>query len=268
MMITPRLTLTEAACCVLNEPDPSAKVGLTRSFANAWTLGSITDIGTHLPPDRPARPSLPELKHPADMPRRRITGLRGKRAFIHSIAHIELNAIDLAWDIICRFVYEDMPTDFYNDWVSVALDEAEHFSMLVSRLNFLESAYGDLAAHDGLWEAADKTKGDLTSRLVLIPMVLEARGLDTTPTAVQRFKDSGDIETAAILNQIGVEEIPHVAAGVRWFEFMCNRHGVLSVPTFHEIVISQYKGQIKPPFNVAARTAAGMSKAYYQTVCP
>jgi uncharacterized ferritin-like protein (DUF455 family) len=257
-------TLSEAACCVLNEPDPNTKVELTRFFASAWVSGLITDIGTNFPPNRPARPDLPELKPPAAMPRRRKTGFKGKVAFIHSIAHIELNAIDLAWDIVCRFVHENMPTDFYNDWVRVALDEAEHFTMLVTRLNSLEATYGDLAAHDGLWEAADKTKGDLASRLALVPMILEARGLDTTPAAIQRFKDAGDIETAAILDQIGAEEIPHVAAGVRWFEFMCKRRGVLSVPTFHGIVTSQYKGLIKPPFNVASRTAAGMSKAYYQ----
>jgi uncharacterized ferritin-like protein (DUF455 family) len=257
-------TLTEAACCVLNEPAPNKKVELTRSFANTWASGLITDIGTHFPPDRPARPHLPELKPPADMPRRRKTGLQGKRAFIHSIAHIELNAIDLAWDIICRFVYEDMPIDFYNDWVCVALDEAEHFNMLVTRLNSLAANYGDLAAHDGLWEAADKTKDDLASRLALVPMILEARGLDTTPIAVKRFKDAGDTETAAILDQIGAEEMPHVAAGVRWFEFICNRRGVLSVFTFHEIVATLYKGKIKPPFNIAARTKAGMSEAYYQ----
>ena len=258
------LTLTESACCVLNEPDPNAKIGLTRSFAVAWKSGLIESIGTHFPPDRPARSDLPELKHPFDMPRRRKTGIQGKRAFIHSIAHIELNAIDLAWDVICRFVHEDMPTSFYDDWVGVALDEAEHFDMLVTRLNSLEATYGDLAAHDGLWEAANKTKGDLISRLAVVPMILEARGLDTTPIAVQRFKDAGDTETAAILDQIGAEEIPHVAAGVRWFEFICNRRGVFPISTFHEIVTSQYKGLIKPPFNIIARTAAGMSKAYYQ----
>jgi uncharacterized ferritin-like protein (DUF455 family) len=264
MIIKISPTLTEAACCVLNAPDPDTKVELTRSFAVAWETGLITDIGTHFPPDRPARPNLPELKHPADMPRRRKTGFQGKRAFIHSIAHIELNAIDLAWDIVCRFVHEDLPTNFYNDWVGVALDEAEHFSMLVTRLNSLEATYGDLAAHDGLWEAADKTKGDLLSRLAVVPMILEARGLDTTPAAVQRFKDAGDTETATILDKIGKEEIPHVAAGVRWFEFICNRRGVSPFPTFHEIVASQYKGRIKPPFNIAARTAARMSKGYYQ----
>ena len=267
-MITPPPTLTEAACFVLKEPDPHTKVELTRSFANAWASGLITKVGTQFPPDRPARPDLPKLKHPSEMPRRRKTGFQGKLAFIHSIAHIELNAIDLAWDIVCRFVHEDLPICFYNDFVGIALDESEHFAMLVRRLNSLKTHYGDLAAHDGLWEAADKTKDDLASRLALVPMILEARGLDTSPTAAKRFKNSGDTETAAILDQIGAEEMPHVAAGVRWFEFICKRRGVLSVPTFHDIVTSQYKGRIKPPFNVAARTAAGMSKEYYQPETP
>ena len=219
-MNTIPLTLTEAACCIINEPDPNAKVELTRSFAASWTSRLAADIGTHFPPDRPARSDLPKLKHPSDMPRRRKIGIQGKRAFIHSINHIELNAIDLPWDIIFRFVHEDLPTNFYNDWVRQALNEAEHYAMLVTWLNSLEATYGDLAAHDGLWEAVDKTVGDLISRLAVVPMILEERGLDTTPTAVQRFKNVGDTETTAILDQIGKEEIAHVAAGERWFEFV------------------------------------------------
>ena len=202
------------------------------------------------------------------MPRQRKTGFQGKLAFIHSIAHIELNAIDLAWDIVCRFVHEDLPICFYNDFVGIALDESEHFAMLVRRLNSLKTHYGDFAAHDGLWEAADKTKDDLASRLALVQMILEARGLDTSPTAAKCFEDAGDTETAAILDQIGAEKMPHVAADIRWFEFICKRQGVLSVPTFHEIVTSRYKCKIKPPFNVAARTAAGMPKEYYQPEPP
>ena len=257
-------TLTEAACQVLLEPDPTAKVERTRSYARAWASGDISEIGDLLPPDRPARPNTPELKHPTEMPRRRKSGIQGKRAFIHAIAHIELNAIDLAWDIVCRFIHEDMPISFYNDWVGVALDEAEHFAMLAARLDDLDAAYGDMAAHDGLWEAALKSKDDLAYRLALVPMILEARGLDTTPAAVQRFKEADDPKTAAILDQIGAEEMPHVAAGVRWFEFLCNRRADEPIATFRKIVTTQYKGRIIPPFNTQARTAAGMDEAYYQ----
>ena len=241
-------SLSEAALRVLCEPTPADKVDLTRRFAKAWQAGEISDIGSHHPPDRPARPGRPELKPPDQVPRRGKGGIEGKRAFIHAIAHIELNAIDLAWDIVCRFTDEDLPPAFYDDWVGIALDEAEHFDLLLARLHKLGGDYGDLSAHDGLWEAAQTTNDDLAARLALVPMILEARGLDTTPIAVQRFRDSNDQETADILDKIGNEEIPHVAAGVRWFEFLCHRCGIPPVATFHKIVTAQYKGRIKPHF--------------------
>lgn len=257
-------TLSEAACRVLHEASPASKVVLTRQFASAWLNGDITDIGNQAPPIRPERPSRPELKHPHDLPRRGKGKLAGKCAFLHAIAHIELNAIDLAWDIVCRFVDEDMPRSFYDDWVGVALDEAEHFDLLEKCLQALDSGYGALAAHDGLWEAAITTKDDLLERLAIVPMILEARGLDTTPVAVQRLQQAQDFETASVLQKIGDEEMPHVAAGVRWFEFLCERRDLDPVPTFHAIAAARYAGRLKPPFNVAARDQAGMAQAYYQ----
>lgn len=259
-------TLCDAACRILNEPSPSVKVTLTRTFADGWLSGQISEIGDQPPPALPARPVRPELKHPHDMPKRNSRGTSGKRVFLHAIAHIELNAIDLAWDLVCRFTHEDMPRAFYDDWVGVALDEANHFDLLANRLEALDSAYGDLPAHNGLWEAALTTQDDLAARLALVPMVLEARGLDTTPGAVERLHQAGDTETAHLLQKIGDEEIPHVAAGVRWFEFLCERRGIAPIPQFHEFVASRFKGQLKPPFNQQARTAAQMDGAYYQ--CP
>ncbi len=266
MSSTPLLppTLCDAACRVLSAPDPAQKVTLTRCFAAAWQNGTISQIGEQHPPDRPARPARPELKHPNHMPRRGKGGLAGKRAFLHAIAHIELNAIDLAWDLVCRFVHENMPPAFYDDWVAVALDEANHFALLDDRLHSLDAAYGDLAAHDGLWEAALTTRDDLLARLAIVPMILEARGLDITPTAVQRLQQAGDFETAGILEKIGREEMPHVAAGVHWFEFICARRSLAAVPTFRKLAATRYAGRLKPPFNVAARDQAGMDPAYYQ----
>lgn len=256
-------TLTEAACWVINEPTPDGKISRTRTTVAAWRAGDLADIGDQRPPPRPARPSRPELKAPRDMPRRRKGGPAGRLAFVHAIAHIEFNAIDLAWDIIARFAATDLPGDFYDDWVGVAGDEAEHFNLLCRRLEALGGAYGDLPAHDGLWEAAANTSGDLMARLALVPMVLEARGLDTTPGAVRRLRDSGDTETADLLARIGGEEIPHVAAGVRWFEFLAARRNVDPIAKFHECVETHFAGRIKPPFNADARQAARMDAAYY-----
>ena len=256
--------LCQAARAVILESEPSAKVALTRLFAAAWQCGDIASVGGTPLPDRPARPAAPELRPPRDMPKRNPSGEAGRVAFLHAIAHIELNAIDLAWDIVGRFTAEDLPRAFYDDWVIVAKDEAEHFDLLSRRLVELGAAYGDLPAHDGLWEAATSTADDLLARLALVPMVLEARGLDTTPTAVRRLRDAGDAASADILETIGVEEIPHVAAGVRWFEYLCARRSLEPVATFRRLVDEHFRGTLKPPFNDDARAEAGFSPNYYQ----
>ena len=257
-------TLSDAAYRVLSEPAPDEKVRLTHAYARAWTNGAIADVGDARPPDRPARPARPELKRPGDMPNRTKGGVKGRIALVHAIAHIELNAIDLGWDIIARFAHEDLPRAFFDDWVQVAEDEARHFEMLQKRLVELDATYGDLPAHDGLWEAATDTADDLAARLALVPMLLEARGLDTTPATVARLERNGDATTAAIMAEIGEDEIAHVAAGVRWFEHLCANRGLVPVATFHDLVKTRFKGQIKPPFNTDARSRAGLSRAYYE----
>lgn len=256
-------SLGAAAVRVIQSPAPADKVELTRRFAAAWRDGRITEIGAACPPDRPARPAKPDLLAPGKMKRRGLGSRHGRAAFVHAIAHIEFNAIDLAWDAVARFAGEDMPRAFFDDWVSTALDEAEHFRMLEERLAALGAAYGDMPAHDGLWQAAADTADDLLARLALVPMVLEARGLDTTPAAVAKLGDLGDHETAAILATIGDEEVPHVAAGVRWFRYLCERRGLAAVETFHEIVRARFRTTLKAPFNDAARAAAGMTPDFY-----
>ncbi len=256
-------SLSAAAVAVLAEPQPPAKVRLTEQFAADWTTGLFTEIGRTPPPDRPARPARPELRPPRDMPKRSKGGIAGRRAFVHALAHIELNAIDLAWDVIARFTTQSLPDAFYDEWVEVAGDEARHFRMLSDRLADLGAAYGDLPAHDGLWEAAEATADDLMGRLAVVPMVLEARGLDTTPAAARRFSANGDEATAAILETIGEDEIGHVAAGVRWYEFLAAERGLDPVETFHGLVRERFRGQLKPPFNEQARARAGMAAAYY-----
>ncbi|MEQ8229645.1 MAG: ferritin-like domain-containing protein [Rhodospirillales bacterium] len=257
------MTLAEAARTVMTAANPADKVTLTRRFTDAWRAGTITDPGTANLPDRPARPDRPQLLAPRDMPKRKLGGEAGRAAFVHAIAHIELNAIDLAWDITARFTGEDMPPAFYDDWTQVARDEAEHFDMLNRRLLDLGSAYGAMPAHDGLWQAAEETRDDLLARLALVPMVLEARGLDTAPDAVKRLQSAGDEATAAILARIGDEEIPHVAAGVRWFEFLCARRGLEPAATFQSLVRTRFQGRIKGPFNHAARDRANFPERYY-----
>ena len=262
-------SLSEAACRVLGAPAPGDKVQLTYDFARAWRAGEITDIGDARPPDRPARPQKPELLAPGAMPKRSAGGGKRRINLIHAIAHIELNAIDLAWDAVARFapLHEQgiLPKAFFDDWVQVADDEARHFELLEQRLHELGSAYGDLPAHDGLWEAAENTADDILARMALAPMLLEARGLDTTPGTVEKLRANDDHATADIMDLIAREEIDHVAAGVRWFEHVCSGRNLNPINTFKDLVANRFKGSIKGPFNTAARAQAGMHPDYYQT---
>lgn len=262
--MTPPSTLTEAACRVLNAAEPDDKVQLTYGYARFWRAGELSNIGDTPPPERPARPAKPELCRPGDMPKRSTGGGKRRVNLIHAIAHIELNAIDLAWDAVARFAPLGLPKGFFDDWVQVAEDEARHFELLNKRLSELDMAYGNLPAHDGLWEAAMDTADDILPRMALAPMLLEARGLDTTPPTVEKLRAHGDDATADIMALIGEEEIDHVAAGVRWFEHVCAERGLDPVPTFKALVAERFKGQIKPPFNTQARERAGMNTAYYE----
>jgi len=260
-------TLCEAAVAVLNTAAPLEKVRLTQEYAAAWREGRISEFGTLTPPERPARPERPVLMLPRDMPKRGRGGSAQNRiALLHALAHIELNAIDLAWDIVCRFVGEGMPKSFTDDWIQVADDEAKHFKMLEDRLNQLGSGYGDLPAHDGLWQAAITTAHDLAARLAIVPMVLEARGLDVTPDTVRRLREFGDEDSAALLQIIHDEEITHVAAGRRWFGHLCAKRGADPVETWQALVKQYFRGGLKKPFNVPSRQAADFGPEFYEPI--
>lgn len=253
-------SLTDAACAVLNSASPDEKVTLTFKAADAWRAGGLK-LGNTLPPARPARPAKPVLARPGEMPKRS-TGPKGKLALVHSLAHIELNAIDLAWDILARFADQNLPRDFFDDWVDVAYEEAEHYRDLADRLTQLGMTYGDLPAHDGLWEACQITADDLLARLALIPMTLEARGLDTTPQTSIKLRGNGDDDTARILDTIFTDEIKHLKIGVRWFEFECQRRGLQPHAHYKKMLDDRFTGTLKPPFNMPARLEADMTEDY------
>lgn len=257
-------TLRGAACAVLNVADPAEKLRLTHAAAAAWERGELADLGDSAPPDRPARPARPILAAPKDMPKRGRGGSFANRAaLLHALAHIELNAVDLAWDAVARDWGRPLPKGFYDDWVKVADDEARHFAMLTDLLAGLGAAYGDLPAHDGLWLSAQATAHDLAARMAVAPMLLEARGLDVTPATVDRMRAIGEIKTADVLQQIYDDEITHVAAGRRWFGHLAAEDGRDPPTWWRELTATYFKGQLKPPFNHAARAAAGMGAEFY-----
>jgi uncharacterized ferritin-like protein (DUF455 family) len=233
-------------------------------LAERWRAGDLP-IGTAEPPPRPARPERPMLWPPRDMPKRRHFGSRaGHIALLHALAHIELNAVDLAWDIVARFAGPGLPRGFAEDWAGVAAEEAEHFALLTARLEALGAAYGDLPAHDGLWEAASATAHDLLARLAVVPLVLEARGLDVTPAMIGRLERAGDADSAAVLDRIYRDEIRHVAVGARWFDRLCGDAGLDPAAVFADRVTRYFRGSLKRPFNRAARDAAGFPASYYE----
>jgi len=256
-------SLIEGAVGILRCADPAGKIALSHSVAEAWRSGTLAVGDRITPPARPARPARPALLLPRDMPRRRKAGAEGSRiALLHALAHIELNAIDLAWDLIARF--ESPGTGFYDDWVRVAGEEASHHGLLSGRLAEYGAVYGDLPAHDGLWQAAEETAHDLLARLALVPMVLEARGLDVTLPMIESLSRAGDHASADVLRIVYRDEIGHVEIGRRWFEQVCRQRGVAPITEWHDLVRRHYRALLKRPFNDAGRLAAGFDAAFYE----
>ncbi|KFG91901.1 Rhamnosyltransferase [Sphingobium herbicidovorans NBRC 16415] len=256
-----------SACAhVLATADPLAKLMAARAVARAWRLGCLTHRFDAAMPDRPARPDAPQLLPPNQMPKRgRIGSDRARAAMIHALAHIEFVAIDLAFDLIGRFGAE-FPRAFVDDWVRVGAEEAMHFAMLDRRLQQMGSRYGDLPAHDGLWQAASETAHDAMARLAIVPMVLEARALDITPATIQRFEGAGDLRTARILQRIMTDEIRHVSAGTTWFGYATSRAGLAPENHYQILVKRHFRGALKPPFNDSARRQAGLTLEFYSAL--
>lgn len=259
-------SIGEAARAVLLTPDPHDKRRAARGLARAWRQGRLDHRCDTAMPDQPAWPAAPELLEPSRMPRRGKGGSeRGRIALLHALAHIEFVAIDLAVDLVGRFGGE-FPRAFVDDWIGVAADEAMHFALLDRRLRALGSHYGALPAHAGLWEAAQVTADDVLARLAIVPMVLEARGLDVTPPPIARFRDAGDDASARILSRIYTDEVRHVRAGTRWFGWMCDERGFNAVETWQTLVKARFRGALKPPFNDSARHDAGLTQEYYGVI--
>lgn len=261
----------QMARSALAEPDPwekCAKVQALWAEVNRPEQALLAPTKPHwATEDLPCgRPSSPHLIPPNELPKRGLGTLEGRVALIHAIAHIEFNAINLGLDAAVRFSgmpdqsNELDPGHFYKDWLSVAADEARHFLMLSDRLESLGARYGDLPAHNGLWEMAIKTEHDVLIRMALVPRVLEARGLDVTPGMIAKLKQASDDETVALLEVILEEEEGHVTIGTRWFRYCCEQRGLEPDSTFDELLHTYFKPPPKGPYNEPARRRAGFSE--------
>ncbi|MEL6530154.1 MAG: ferritin-like domain-containing protein [Pseudomonadota bacterium] len=259
-------SVASAIQAALLTAQPRAKCFATRDVARRWRRGELAFSFDSEMPDEPARPDSPELLPPNRMPKRGKFGSdRGRIALWHSLAHIEFVAIDLALDMAGRFGAE-MGEEFVDDFLAVAADEAMHFALLARKLESLGSRYGALPAHGGLWQAAHQTRNDVTARLAIVPMVLEARGLDVTPATLERVKAAGDEHGAKILARILDDEINHVGFGTKHFLKCAEQTGADPANMWKSLVREHFRGAVKPPFNDSARLAAGLSRDFYENI--
>lgn len=261
-------SLRGGAIAAIRSADLDRKTELAQESANRWFARTLSLRSPLDPPlaDRPGRPEKPQLVPPKNMEKRSLHTLKGRIALLHAIAHIELNAVDLALDIVARFATGPVPNSFFDGWMQVAFEEAKHFRMVRARLRELGADYGDLPAHDGLWQAAHATRTDLTARLAVVPLILEARGLDVTPALQAKMRETGDLESAAILDVIYNDEKGHVAVGAKWFRFLCAREKRDPARTFQELVRANFRGSLKAPFNDIARAEAGLTPSFYRSL--
>jgi uncharacterized ferritin-like protein (DUF455 family) len=255
--------LRSAALGCWQTSDPATKAAQTRAlWANCLQhdldlAQSITLPATQL--QTPGRPEKPAMLPTRQVPSRTPFTLEGRAALLHAIAHIEFNAINLALDAVWRFA--NMPASFYADWLRVASEEAQHYTLLCDHLHSLGYAYGDFDAHEGLWLMTQRTAGDVVARMALVPRTLEARGLDATPPLQAKFLRAGDTRAADILGIILRDEIGHVAIGNRWYRWLCAQHRLEPVAHYAALAQRYQAPVLRPPFNYAARLAAGFTEA-------
>ncbi|OYT88755.1 MAG: hypothetical protein CFE43_20825 [Burkholderiales bacterium PBB3] len=256
------MELRQRALDAFNLTDPWQKAEASQALGRlAPTLALDCTAALPAPADA-GRPELPALVHPQDVPRRSPFTPEGHAALMHSIAHIEFNAINLALDAIWRF--EGMPAQYYTDWLQVASEEAQHFSLLSDHLQTQGYSYGDFVAHDGLWTVCQSTRHDVVARMALVPRTLEARGLDATPiiqTKLRKVATPRALAAVKILDTILAEEVGHVAIGNHWYHWLCQRDGLDAEAFYAQVALLHKAPRLKPPFNLAARRQAGFSES-------
>lgn len=245
-------------CLLLTDPWKKAQV-TQRLYQSVEQQGCSISTNHLAVPTVPGRPEAPKLVSPRDLPRRRNNQQTGHATLIHAICHIEFNAINLALDALARFA--EMPEAYYHDWLQVAYEESTHFEMLDVHLKTMGFSYGDFAAHDGMWEMAQKTHHDPLTRMALVPRVLEARGLDVTPSMMNKLRGSGDLRAVEILELILREEVGHVKVGTDWFNYLCGQRDLDPFTTFKDLLETYFNGEIRGPFHTEARLKAGFTEA-------
>ena len=257
-------SLAECGRLVLCTPSPAEKAKLTHAAFNAWCSGSLP-LGSAEAPAVPARPQLPRLVAAKDVPTPAKSPLPLPAHLLHGLLHVELNAVDLAWDTVVRFSGEKMPRQFFSDFLRVADDESRHLLWCLQRMAELQHSYGDLPAHNVLWEGATVSAGDVAMRLAIVPCVQEARGLDAGPRIAERLVGAGDCRTAAIVRRISEEEHAHVAVGVAWLHHVAAARCSTARELFRSALGSHYPDGLRgaASFNVNAREKVGVMRDWW-----
>ena len=250
-------SLRAQALAGLCEADADRKAALARAVDAAAPADAARPLAE--PAGIPGRPARPALVAHVTLKQRSLKTREGHAALLHALAHIELNAIDLAADVAWRFA--GMPDAFYRDWIRVMQEEALHFELLRDHLLSLGYAYGDFDAHNALWEMAERTQQDVLARMALVPRTMEARGLDASPGVRHKLASVGDAAGAAILDTILRDEIGHVLVGNRWYGYLCMERGLEPVSTYAALTRQYRAPRLRGPFNMPARQAAGFSDA-------
>ncbi|XP_057455579.1 uncharacterized protein LOC130746850 [Lotus japonicus] len=259
-------SLAELGSIVLSTADPLTKSRLSHMAYSLWRRRNLP-VGRSDPPSRPARPEKPQLVSPKEIPAPKNSGLPLNAYLLHNLAHVELNAIDLAWDTVVRFspYSEVLGEGFFADFAHVADDESRHFSWCSQRLAELGFKYGDMPAHNLLWRECEKSSDNVAARLAVIPLVQEARGLDAGPRLVQKLVGFGDNWTSKIVARIAEEEVAHVAVGLYWFLSVCQKMDCAPDSTFKDL-LKEYNVELKGPFNYTAREEAGIPRDWYDAL--
>lgn len=241
---------------MLLERDPGEKARRARDLGTDGPFGENEVLDE--PAGIPGRPEQPQLVPHTELKQRSVRTTEGRAALLHALAHIELNAVDLAADIVWRFAGQ--PAAFYRQWVVIAREEALHFQLLRDHLRSLGYDYGSFPAHNALWEMAEKTRHDLLAHLALVPRTLEARGLDASPPIKAKLVAAGDVRAGEILDVILRDEIGHVAVGNHWYRVLCRERGLDHVATYAELAARYGAPRPRGPFNLDARRAAGFDE--------
>ena len=262
----PSYGISERARRVLVAQDLDQKCQMIDALVKEYREGtlSVDTVVGHVP-DYPGRPNTYSSRSIPPSSSSKAAKFPVAVVMLHGICHAESYAVDLFLDLLARFGQKsaELPQAFYDDFVEVCRQEADHFSKWRDRLGELGVEYGALPTHDGLWRAAYETRGDLLERLCVINMVHEARGLDTYPLSRKKLVNARDLESVAIIDKNFEEEIEHVSKGVRWFTYVCEQRRLDAKATFQAIVKSYMKLPLKGPFNEEARDRAGFHRSWY-----